>query len=92
LRTDRDADQLATWRHRLRWRCRRGMRELDIVLAAFVEQTNPAAGPRELAAFERLLDYADDVLLEWLMGRSLASDRELADVVARIRRVAAGKA
>jgi antitoxin CptB len=68
------------------------MRELDIMLARFVDEADAAVERRELAAFERLLDYPDDTLLELLMGRARAPDKELADVVARIRGVAASNA
>jgi antitoxin CptB len=84
-RTDADGDpELA----RLYWQCRRGMRELDLMLGAWYDAAAGTLGGAERAAFGRLLEYPDALLLEYLMGRSLPGDRELADVVRRIREVA----
>ncbi len=71
---------------RLRWGCRRGMRELDLLLLAFLER-GYAAQPQDVrAAFRRLLRTSDPLLLEWLLGRRVPTDPELAHVVAEIRR------
>lgn len=84
-RTDADSDpELA----RLYWQCRRGMRELDLMLGDWFDAAAADLDGAERAAFGRLLEYPDALLLEYLMGRSLPSDRELADVVRRIRKVA----
>ena len=55
---------------RVRWRCRRGLLELDLVLAAFLERGYERldAGGRRL--FEELLDQPDDELLDLALGRS----------------------
>jgi len=70
---------------RLHWQCRRGMRELDLLLGAYLEQRYDRAPASEQQAFERLLSYPDQVLFEVLLGRQTLSEKELADVVARIR-------
>ena len=71
-------------RRRLRWRCRRGMRELDLLLQGFLESGYEALSEPRRAAFDALLGYPDAELLEWLMGRGLPLDKEIADVVGRI--------
>lgn len=40
---------------------------------------------QQLLAFERLLNHPDDELLELLMGRRIAGDSALADVIAKIQ-------
>lgn len=77
-------------RSRLAWQCRRGMRELDLMLLAFLDHSNGYACLDESArqAFIHLLDYPDQVLLEILMGRQQPADTEVADVAQRIRRTA----
>lgn len=75
---------------RLRWLCRRGMKELDELLGRFLEHGYEAAPPAARAAFERLLEAPDPDLYALLTGRSDPPDRELADVVARIRHAAGG--
>ena len=58
---------------RVLWRCRRGIRELDIAFARFVEGHYAALTPAQNAAFERLLLENDlehfEPLLELAIGR-----------------------
>ena len=76
----------ATELNRLRWQCRRGMRELDLLLLQFLDSGYAELDANAAYAFNRLLDCPDALLLEWLLGRQLPSDKEVADVVQRIRR------
>lgn len=70
---------------RLKWRCRRGMRELDVVLLRYLEHVYPEADPEEQAAFRRCLDLQDPEILAFLTGRQRCPDRSLAGVVEKIR-------
>lgn len=83
MKPDRDPE-LA----RLYWQCRRGMRELDLLLQRFFDAEAAALTAAERATFIRLLEYPDALLFEYLMGRSSPSDRELVDVIRRIRTTA----
>lgn len=74
---------------RLRWGCRRGMRELDLLLLGFLDRGYAAQPPHVRAAFARLLREPDPLLLEWLLGRCTPREPELAHVVSEIRRTAA---
>lgn len=76
-------------RSRLHWQCRRGMRELDLLLQGFLDHAYDTAPETVRAAFRRLLDYPDPLLLEYLLGALSPSDREIADVIDKIRRAAA---
>ena len=69
---------------RLRWRCRRGMRELDQLLLRYLDGRWPAADDSERKQFLRLLDCEDDKLWQWFMGREPAPVQELHDLVQRI--------
>ncbi len=69
---------------RLRWRCRRGMRELDVVLQRYLEQRYVAAPAEEQAAFELLLEEQDPVLLDYLTGREQPQDAQQAHVVRQL--------
>jgi antitoxin CptB len=71
---------------RLRWRCRRGMRELDVLLLRYLEQEYPSASAGERTAFAHLLDLQDPDVFGYLVGRQTAPEAELRHVVARIRR------
>jgi len=75
-------------RNRLAWQCRRGMRELDVLLKGFLEQRYEQLDALERDSFARLLDYPDAVLLEWLMGRMVPADKDVASIVQDIRHTA----
>ena len=64
---------------RLRWKCRRGLLELDIVLERFLRQYPDDAGLPEL------LDLPDNDLWDIVSGRSDAYDRRWEGTVARLR-------
>jgi antitoxin CptB len=81
-----DAPQLLA---RLRWRCRRGMRELDVVLGRYLDQHYPHASPTERRAFEALLDEQDPQLFAYVMGRESPSDTDQINVIARLSHTAA---
>ena len=57
---------------KLRWRCRRGMQELDVLMLRYLDQRYPAASEPERAVFLRLLDTEDDKLWHWMMGHEAA--------------------
>ena len=62
---------------RLRWRCRRGMRELDQLLERYLDHRWRHAEPSERAGFERLLACEDDQLWRWFLGRLTPEDPEI---------------
>ncbi len=70
---------------RLRWRSRRGLRELDLLLVPFVEEVYPRLPGRARRAYRRLLELEDTELQAWFSGRGEPLDEELAELVARIR-------
>ena len=74
-----------TQRARLLWQCRRGMLELDAMLQSFMEQVHDDLNASQQQAFEILLQTPDQLLLEYLMGRTIPIDKEVAYVARRIR-------
>ena len=70
---------------RLRWQCRRGMLELDLMLQAFMDKQFAGLSSTQLQAFEELLSYPDQLLLEYLMGQTVPFNKEVADVAKQIR-------
>lgn len=59
---------------KLRWACRRGMLELDVLLAPFVEEGYDALSEQQKADFERLLACDDPDLFAWFMGHNRSDD------------------
>jgi antitoxin CptB len=74
-----------TGQGRLAWRCRRGMKELDLLLSRYLTQRWPQAQPREKAAFEHLLELPDPLLAAYLMQHEVPTDPDLASVLAILR-------
>jgi antitoxin CptB len=72
---------------RLRWRCRRGMRELDVLLLRYLEDEYPQASLADRAAFAQILELQDPEIFGYLVGRQTPEEASLRNVVARIRRV-----
>lgn len=77
-----DDSQLAA---RLAWRCRRGMKELDLVLAGYLKTRYPALPPHQQQAFHSLLDVSDDSLWRYFYQNLTPDDPNLATLVLDIR-------
>lgn len=74
--------------HRLaqiKWNCRRGMLELDIILKRYVESQLSTLSEEALATFERLLTHPDPDLYAWFMGYEKPEDETLRDCIESIR-------
>ncbi len=70
---------------KLRWRCRRGMRELDQLFGRYLDQRWAHASEGERAVFLQLLDCEDDKLWRWFMGYEACPDVANAALIADIR-------
>jgi antitoxin CptB len=69
----------------IRWRCRRGMRELDQLLTRWLDREWTAASDSQREVFLRLLDSEDDRLWRWFLGHETAPDAALDSLVQHIR-------
>lgn len=70
---------------RLRWRCRRGMRELDHLFGRYLDREWGRASGFERGVFLRLLDCEDDKLWRWFMGYEACPDAQLETLILHIR-------
>jgi len=70
---------------RLRWQCRRGMLELDLLLNRFLDSSYGGLDLSERQAFVRLLGYQDQILQDWLIGHAVPADPALSPLIAQIR-------
>jgi antitoxin CptB len=73
----------------LQWRCRRGMKELDLLLEAYLRHRYPHAPREERRAFEQLLEQPDPDLAAWLLHGAPHPRGELAIVLMRFTAMAA---
>ena len=78
--TDSDSDL-----RRLRWRFRRGMRELDRILERFVSERYPVLSATERRRFAEILEFPDPDLHAYLLGKADPADAELARLLRTIR-------
>jgi antitoxin CptB len=70
---------------RMRWRCRRGMLENDLILTRFLDAHGGAMSAADVAALDRLLDLADGELWDLIAGRTEPADARLLPLVAALR-------
>ena len=70
---------------RVRWSCRRGLLELDLVLERFVTDHYERLSQREKDVFSKLLKLPDNDLLDLAMGRADTTDPEYGDLIKLMR-------
>lgn len=66
---------------RARWRCRRGLLELDIILQRFMDQYYTQLDEQGLEQFERLLALPDNDLWDLITARQITADDSLQQVL-----------
>ncbi|MCH1423806.1 succinate dehydrogenase assembly factor 2 [Burkholderiales bacterium] len=71
---------------RLRWSCRRGLLELDLVLQRFLREEYPLLGDEQKQTFSRLLGLPDNDLLDLAMGRADTTDEAFGEIVQLMRK------
>jgi antitoxin CptB len=69
----------------LRWSCRRGMLELDVLLGNFLEEAYVSLSESDQTTFVDLLSENDQDLFNWLTGRQPPQNPKLAQMVEKIR-------
>ena len=69
---------------RLRWRTRRGMLELDLLLMPFFEEMYQDLSEEDQKAYAKLLEQDDPDLLDWLSRQSSPEDDDLKRLIALI--------
>lgn len=78
---ENSANVLKVNKARLKWACRRGMLELDVLFIPFVEQAYDDLSIKDQFTFERLLTCQDPELFAWFMGHEICEDTELKAIV-----------
>jgi antitoxin CptB len=68
----------------MRWRCRRGMKELDLLLIRWLDARFEAASEAERGEFEALLELPDPQLAGYLLRREAPGQAPRAALVASI--------
>ena len=71
--------------NRLRWQCRRGLLELDLVLERFLEKYGDRLQGERLSSFQTLLTYADNEIWDLIRAQTECRDARFAEVVQWMR-------
>ena len=69
---------------RLRWACRRGMLELDVLLVPFVKEVYPGLDEEDQRRYRKLLSCEDQDMFGWFMQREEPEDEDLRRMVRMI--------
>ena len=71
----------------LKWRCRRGMKEVEVILVRYLEQHYIQASAKEQQAFVTLLELPDVEIYAYLVGQQFPTETEQLALVAKIRQL-----
>jgi antitoxin CptB len=69
---------------KIRWRCRRGVRELDVLLMRFLEHSYKTLSNSQKIAFCDLLEVQDPIIMDWIFARSSSDEKDLQDIVEKL--------
>ena len=72
-------------RNQLVWRCRRGVRELDVLLDKYLQSKYLHLDTIGKNAFERLLEVQDPIIMDWLFEKSTPNDDEIHIIINQLR-------
>ncbi len=72
---------------RLRWLCRRGMKELDVLMTRYLDEQYEQASVEDRQHFATLLDWQDPELFSVLVGRTTADNAALQEFIEKLRRL-----
>lgn len=70
---------------RILWRCRRGIKEMDIVLQDFIKNSYDELNNENKSAFSKLLEEQDLDILNWILGKDKPEDKTLIEIIKKIR-------
>ena len=79
-------EQQSSLQSELRWQCRRGMLELDLLLNGFLDECYHQLSAKEKDQFKNLLDYPDQTLFDLLMGKMQSSDNDVVLLVNKVNK------
>jgi antitoxin CptB len=75
-------------RRRLRWRCRRGMLENDLIMTRFLDRHEATLSDSDVQAVDTLMDLSDNALLDLILGReNLSAEYDHASIQAVLTQI-----
>ena len=70
---------------RLRWLCRRGMKELDVLMTQYLEVCYEDASDLDQKSFRDLLDMQDPDLYAFLLGQKVCLNDDIQSLIVTLR-------
>ena len=70
---------------KLKWRCRRGMRELDLLLEGFLNLRYDSLTDEEQDTFARFLEEPNERIVDWLLENTGSPDVKYKELIEQIR-------
>ena len=71
--------------NRIRWHCRRGMLELDLVLTKFLDHRFDSLTPHQKELFVQLIDTSDNDLWDLISNRNSRENNHLKEIIELLR-------
>ncbi len=71
----------------LRWRCRRGVRELDVLFNQFLVDHYSGLEDSEKTTFQNLLEVQDPQIMDWLFDKESPQDQAMIKLIEKLRKV-----
>ena len=68
-------------KHQLVWRCRRGIRELDVLFGQFLEKEYSKLDQQEQSTFHQMLEIQDPIIMDWLFDKYKPEDEAMLRLV-----------
>ena len=72
---------------RILWRCRRGIKEMDIVLQDFIKNSYDELNNENKSAFSKLLEEQDLDILNWVLGKDKPEDKTLIEIIKKLKTI-----
>ncbi len=72
---------------KLKWQCRRGMKELDLLLTRYLEQQYPHASTATQHTFQVLLELPDIDLYSYMIGQETPAEETLRNLIEELKQL-----
>jgi len=71
----------------LEWRCRRGVRELDVLFARFLKNEYTNLNQQQQKSFQRLTEVQDPTIMDWLFAKTQSEDKEIQLIISKLQKL-----
>ncbi len=83
--SDQEVSSRVRDHNRVRWLCRRGMKELDLVINRFFENEYDSLSEQDQIYFKDFLEVEDPEIYSWIMGRTTPENQHHAAIINKLQ-------